>query len=119
MVDSKFIAGFVGPTLVVLSISEMINYHIWEVNLAAVTYLNGMMLFLSGLVILRLHNLWVPDWRVCVTLVGWMCLFGGLYRLFAPEAPQAAPNAITYGLMTVLLLVGIVLTYKAYLQKSS
>lgn len=41
-----------------LTISEALNLHIWRVNIVPVTYLNGLLLFVAGLSIVRAHNRW-------------------------------------------------------------
>ena len=69
MTNSKYIAGFIGPTLIALALSEALNLHIWAVNIAPVTYLNGTLLFIAGLSIIRAHNYWISGWPVIITLV--------------------------------------------------
>src|ERR1039458_1260312 len=54
-----------------------------------VTYLVGILLFVAGLAIVRAHNRWIRGWPVLVTLVGWAAIFGGLFRMLAPEAQRA------------------------------
>jgi hypothetical protein len=116
MSNSKNIAGLVGPTLIVVTISEMINVHIWASNTAAGVYLNGAILFVAGLSIVRAHNLWVRGWPVMVTLVGWFAMLLGLFRMFAPELQlEAAKNTSPVTAETmVVLAVGVFLTFKAY-----
>ena len=58
MTNSKQLAGLFGPTLMALTISEALNLHIWRVNIVPVTYLNGLILFVAGLSIVRAHNRW-------------------------------------------------------------
>jgi hypothetical protein len=62
MADSRRIAGLIGPTLLALTISEAINVHIWSTNIAPVTYLNGLLLFVAGLSIVSVHNRWTSNW---------------------------------------------------------
>jgi hypothetical protein len=52
-------------------------------------FLTGLYALLSGLFIVTLHNLWVRDVRVLVTLVGWIALVAGVLLLLAPEAYRA------------------------------
>lgn len=118
MANSKQIAGLVGPTAVALTLSEAMNLHIWADNIAPVTYLNGTLLFIAGLSIVRVHNLW-KGWPVMVTLAGWIAILGGLFRMFAPEARQAPQNGATFAVLMVLLAIGIFLTFKAYSRGSS
>lgn len=114
MANSKLIAGLIGPTLIALSISEALNLHIWATNIAPVTYLNGLLLFVAGLAIVRVHNRWTRSWPVIVTLVGWVVMLGGLFRMFAPEAQQGGENIPTYAVIVVIFAIGIFLTFKAY-----
>jgi hypothetical protein len=105
----------IGPTLIVLGISEALNFRIWASNIAPLIYLNGLLLFVAGLSIVRVHNQWTRGWPVMVTLVGWIAILGGLFRMFAPEAQQAGQNAPTTVISASLVgAIGLVLTLKAY-----
>jgi hypothetical protein len=112
--ESKRIAGLVGPTLIALSASEALNYRIWHDNLAPVTYLDGALLFVGGLSIVRVHNRWRGGWPVLMTLAGWSALLLGLGRMFAPEARQPGRNAAVNGLLAAMFASGVVLTFQAY-----
>ncbi len=114
MDNSRQIAGLIGPTLIVLALSEALNLHIWATNMAPVIYLNGALLFVAGLSIVRAHNRWTLRWPVLVTLTGWVTILGGLYRMFLPEARQAGENPATYVMFMGLCVIGIFLTFKAY-----
>jgi hypothetical protein len=116
MADSKNMAGLLGPSIVAITASETVNIHIWAANTAAGVYLNGAMLFVAGLAIVRAHNLWVRGWPVLVTLAGWFVMLLGLFRMFFPELQlEGAKHTSTVSMLTVLLLaVGIFLTFKAY-----
>jgi hypothetical protein len=114
MTTSKWIARIVGPTLIAVGVTEAINIDSFAGSTAPVVYLNGMVLFVAGLTIVQAHNRWVREWSVLVTLTGWVLFFGGLYRMFAPAAPQMSKGVATYGLLAVLVAIGGVLTYKAY-----
>jgi arginine exporter protein ArgO len=119
MTDSKHIAKLVGPTISVMTTSELLNFHIWVTNIPPVTYLNGVLLFVGGLSIIRDHNYWAHGWPTLVTLVGWFGILGGLFRMFFPEAKQAGENVYSYAVIFFLLLVGIALTFKAYSVENS
>jgi hypothetical protein len=112
--ESKRIAGLVGPTLMALSASEALNYRIWEQNLAPATYLDGALLFVGGVAIVRVHNRWARGWPVLITLAGWSALALGLVRMFAPEARQPGRNAAIDGVLAAMFTSGVVLTCKAY-----
>ena len=118
MTNSKKIAGLIGPAMIALTISEAMNFHIWAVNTASVTYLNGALLFVAGLSIIQVHNHW-RSWPVLITLTGWFCILGGVYRMFAPEAQQAPQTTGTNIGLGVLFAIGVFLTFKAYGRKES
>src|SRR5262245_3419530 len=122
MMDSKNIAGLVGPMMVALTLSEnaLVNPHLYDKQIPPVVYLSGALFFLAGLAIVRAHNRWTLGWRVLVTLTGWAALLLGLTRLFAPDsyAQRAAANpAILLALESVLLIAGAFLTYMAYARR--
>ena len=112
--ESKRIAGLVGPTLMALSASEALNFQIWVENLAPVTYLDGALLFVGGLSIVRAHNRWVYDWPLLTTVTGWSALLLGLGRMFAPEARQSGRSVATDAVLLAMFTSGAVLTFKAY-----
>jgi hypothetical protein len=114
MTESKRIAGLLGPTLIALTASEAMNLRIWANNIAPVTYLNGALLLVAGLSIVRTHNRWTSGWPVLVTLLGWLAILGGLFRMFAPEAQQGGQNVPTFAVIIVLFAIGLFLTFKAY-----
>ena len=116
MANSKNIAGLIGPAVVATTISETVNIHIWAANTAAGVHFNGTVLFVTGLAIVRAHNLWVRGWQVLVTLAGWFFMLLGLFRMFFPELQlEGAKHTSAVSMVTMLLLVvGIFLTFKAY-----
>jgi hypothetical protein len=125
--NSRCIAGLIGPVLIAISVSEAVNLRFLTAELGPhsvhVVYLNGTLLFVAGLSIVRVHNSWTTSWPVLVTLTGWLSLLFGLIRMFAPIAgaefgldvqrPDQSLGAI-YGMLIVLLVIGIVLTVKGY-----
>jgi uncharacterized membrane protein len=114
MMNSKQLAQLVGPTMSIMTLSEIINFHIWATNIPPVTYLNGMILFVIGISILRIHNRWVRSWPVLLTLAGWFSILLGSLRVFFPEAEQAGDNTSTFIVISLLGAVGIFLTIKGY-----
>jgi hypothetical protein len=54
----------------------------------------GAVLLVSSLAIVQTHNLWVADWRVIITLFGWLGVLGGIVRIFLPEFAQSIVDEI-------------------------
>jgi hypothetical protein len=117
MTNSKHLAGLIGPTMVALGVTEASNMEVFSTQIAPVVYLNGSILFVAGLAIVRAHNLWSWSWPVIVTLSGWIALFGGLWRMVAPKAPQAPENVLTYAVLVGIVAIGAILSVKAYGSK--
>ncbi len=45
----------------------------------------GYVTFFLGLVTIILHNIWVADWRVIITLLGWTTLLKAIQKIAFPE----------------------------------
>jgi len=90
MVDSRKIAGLLGPTIVAMVASEfpVVQPHLYDTQIPPVVYLSGTLMFVGGLAVVRAHNQWRRDWTVLVTLSGWFFLLLGLFRMFAAGAYQ-------------------------------
>jgi len=116
-VTSTQLAGLIGPSIAALSASEAFNMPIYAAQIAPVVYLNGTILFVSGLALVRTHNYWRFDWALLITLCGWGALLLGLYRMFFPTAPQAGTGPATFAMLTALFGVGCILTWSAYWRK--
>ena len=119
MTDSKQLAQLIGPPLSVMTLSEAINLPIWANITPPVVYLNGILLFVAGISILRVHNYWILGWQVIVTLVAWFGIVLGLFRVFFPEAKQAGGNIYSYFLIFFLFVIGLFLTFKGYYKEKT
>jgi hypothetical protein len=120
MPSSKRIGGLVGPTIVAMLVSEfpLVQPHLYDAQIPPVVYLSGVLMFVGGLAIVRAHNHWARDWTVLVTLSGWLFLLLGLIRMFGAGRYQrsAANTSVTLFMVLegVLLVVGLIITFKAY-----
>jgi uncharacterized membrane protein YgdD (TMEM256/DUF423 family) len=114
MTNSQELAGLIGPTLIALGATEARNMQMFEGQIAPVVYLNGTILFVVGLALIRAHNRWTWRWPTLITITGWVLFLGGLYRMIAPEAPQASANAGSYAMLVALGVIGLFLSYKGY-----
>ncbi len=120
MPNSKRIAGLVGPTIVAMLVSEfpLVQPHLYDAQIPPVVYLSGVLMFVGGLAVVRAHNHWARDWTVLVTLSGWFFLVLGLFRMFAANLYQRGSANTSTGVFiaveAVLLIVGLLMTFKAY-----
>ena len=120
MTNSKQIGALLGPTMVVMLVAEfpLVQPHLYDDQIPSVIYLSGVLMFVAGLAIVRVHNVWARDWTVLITLSGWSILVLGLVRIFAAsqyhQAAQAASSMTLMALEGFLLAVALVITFMAY-----
>lgn len=51
----------------------------------AVLFLSGFVALILGILMVVSHNVWVMDWRVIITIIGWMALIKGFVIITFPE----------------------------------
>jgi hypothetical protein len=49
-----------------------------------ITISTGYITFLLGLFTVVFHQLWIFDWRVSITILGWITLFKGIEKIMFP-----------------------------------
>ena len=130
MENSKMIAGLVGPSMLLAGALVLLNMNLFPGMVAEITrnpllvILAGFITFVVGLAIVRVHNRWTKGWPVIVTIIGWICILGGLLRaLFPVLAAQIAVRVIQVpGILptaaVILLALGAFLSFKAYRRGS-
>ena len=125
MANSEQIGSLVGPTIIAMIASEfpLVQPHLYDAQIPPVIYLSGILMFVAGLAVIRVHNVWALNWTVLVTLSGWFFLLLGLVRMFAAsQYHQAAigTSSITYMVLEVgMLVIGLIITVKAYQSRAS
>jgi hypothetical protein len=130
MNTSRLLARLIGPLFLAIGAGLFLNSAVYYamsqefLRSLSLIYLSGFLTLLAGIAIVNFHNLWVSDWRVIITIFGWLAVIGGAVRLILPQAVQsvggtmlASPAAQTIGGVVVLAL-GAWLTYAGYLEKT-
>ena len=90
MSNSLFLARLIGPVMLVVGLAVFANprgfREMVEEFLAsrALMFLSGLIIMPVGIAIVLTHNIWTADWRVAITVFGWLCAIGGALRLFGP-----------------------------------
>ena len=128
MANSKALASLIGPTLIALAAAMFINLGSISTLVESVSHdpalvlVSGVLSFVAGLAVVRVHNHWAGGWVVLVTILGWLLLVGGLVRILFPIwlAGMAANFAPSTGLVAgeavVFLVIGAFLSYKTYIS---
>jgi hypothetical protein len=90
MQTSLFLARLIGPVMLVIGLAVFANARGFR-DMAeeflvsrALMFLSGFLLMPAGLAIVLVHNVWTADWRVLITIFGWLNVIGGALRLFGP-----------------------------------
>jgi hypothetical protein len=100
MQTSAFLAQLIGPLLLVMGVGMAANADSYRdmarefLASRALIYIAGLLAFVPGLAIVLVHNVWAFDWRVIITLLGWLAVIGGIFRLVAPAQVQAVGSAM-------------------------
>lgn len=121
MDNSKSISAIVGPTLIVIVVSELKlwNPTLYDSQIVPLVYVSGILLFIAGLSIVRNHNFWLWKWPLMLTLIGWFGILLGLTRMFFPQINKSEfkNDTITFGVELILIFIGIILSFKAFSPK--
>lgn len=124
--ESIIIARLLGPLMLVSAAAILLNRRGIQETMSAAAknpsfiYLAGIMTFLSGLAIVETHNVWTADWRVTITILGWLMVVGGAARMMIPDqlAKMGSRLVKQTGLLeigaTISALIGVFLTIKAF-----
>ena len=95
MPTSLFLAQLIGPTLIIMGAGMVASPPDWramaEDFLAspALIFLAGLLALVPGLAIVLSHNVWALDWRLIITLIGWLAIVGGAFRILMPRQVRA------------------------------
>ena len=128
MQTSVFLAKLIGPVLLVASIGLFMN----EANYRAMAqeflrnpaliYLAGILTMTTGLAIVLSHNVWVVNWPVLITILGWLGVIGGAVRIALPEQTRKLGDTMLRNPMAmkigggVWLAVGALLSFFGYFR---
>ena len=124
---SIFLAQVIGCYLFLMSIAMLVHQQRFKKTMsdllgdATLITLSGGICLAVGLLIVVDHNIWVPDWPVLITLIGWILLLQGLMRLFVPDAfvrmSKDMMGHVVYTLLCwIRLVVGVYLIWAGFSQ---
>lgn len=99
MTTSRYIARLMGPVLLTIGVG-MVMGMLTEgdgyssllkefISSRALIFTTGVLALVAGVAIVNAHNLWVPDWRVLVTVLGWLMILRGIMNLVFPITADA------------------------------
>jgi hypothetical protein len=112
MLLSHFLARLIGPVLAIIGVSMLgsaqgyLDIATGIIGDGALLYFAAVLGLLAGLALVLSHNVWVSDWRLIITLIGWLTVIESAAWILAPKllARLYAPLLVP----TMPLLVGVI-----------
>jgi len=127
METSLYLAKLIGPLMLVIAAAMLINQDNMR-DMAAdflehrgLIFLAGILTLLAGLAIVLSHNVWVAGWPVIITILGWLSVIGGVFRVVFPDSVRSIGESMLEkkGIFTVggivQGLIGAWLCYVGYM----
>lgn len=128
MANSVYLAKLIGPVMLAVAIGLFANRTHYRTMAdealrgTVLIYLTGLLALIAGLAIVLGHNVWTADWRILITLLGWVALIGGIVRVVRPQTTQEigrrmldSPHAMTIA-GAVWGIVGLILSFFGYFR---
>jgi hypothetical protein len=130
MQRSTYLAQLIGPVLAAIAVAILLNSPAFLMlaeqflHSYALIFLAGVITLTAGIALVLAHNVWVGDWRLIITILGWLGVIGGLFRILWPQEVVAIGSMVLnhpeffmfagFG----MLVVGAVLSYFGYADHS-
>ncbi len=93
MSAAQYIICYIGIAYMAIGLGVLINLEYYKkllekeyIENRPVVYLNGFIILAVGYFLVALHNIWVLDWPIIITLFGWFAFAKGLFILVLPRA---------------------------------
>jgi len=128
MQTSVFLARIIGPLALGMGLALAFNAAVYRtladefLRSYALIFLAGLLTLSAGLAIVMTHNVWTLDWRVVITVLGWLFVVAGAVRMIAPQVTailgrkmHAKPLTFKIGAAFDLAL-GALLCFYGYFQ---
>jgi uncharacterized membrane protein len=128
MQSSVFLAKLMGPIFLAVGIGLIANAAVYKklatefLDSTALVYLSGVLTMAAGLALVLTHNVWALDWRVIITVLGWLLAIGGAVRIVVPQGTQKIGRRFLkhpqFAIIAavVWLAVGLVLCFFGYFR---
>lgn len=128
MSNSIYLARLIGPVAITGGVGVLLDRTAFRAMAAAfiasppLIFLSGLLTMTAGVATVLHHNLWVSDWRVLITVFGWLAAIGGATRIAVPAHVATVGNSLLdqawVGTLSglVWLTVGLLLCFFGYVR---
>jgi hypothetical protein len=126
MPSSIFIARLAGPVLAWIGLAILLRPAAFRLVLQsfmaspAILYLTGFLALIGSMALILVHNLWVADWRLLITVLGWVGLVKGAVIILQPQSILSLGRVFAARRNAVLVtaaanfVIGLILSYFGY-----
>lgn len=124
METSLFLAQLFGLCYIVVGLGILLNKGHYRklidesLDKALFLYFGGAMALIAGFCIVTFHNHWTSDWRVIMTVLGWLSLLKGVFLIIWPQTVVDFSRPILKNLPLVgvgALIFGLILGYFGFM----
>jgi hypothetical protein len=127
MDNSVLFAKFMGPFIVVIGAGLLLNRKAFQEIMEGFTedkaliFISGLMTFIIGLAMVIFHNMWITDWRLIITVFGWLTLIKGVILIVFPDRVIRMTDMYKKHIRmimipwSIMIVFGIFLMMKGYL----
>lgn len=131
MPSSIYLAKLLGPVLLAVGLSMLLNPDGYMATVGSMLgdpsllYVAAVLGLIGGVALVLAHNVWRADWRIIITLIGWISIIDSLtwilltrtMQQFWSPLLQSSVVALVGGI--VVLLLGAALCYFGYRTSKS
>ncbi|QLZ67670.1 hypothetical protein FOLKNPGA_00443 [Legionella sp. PC1000] len=126
MDKSKFLSKVLGIYLIIVSLAMFANLQQFTIYVqellkdAPLMLVTGFWTLIIGLLMVVSHNVWQWNWRLLITLIGWIILLKGTSMIFYPHYVDRATlvfmqdTSMAYSAAGFELILGIILSYLGF-----
>ncbi len=128
---SAQLAKLIGPPFLAVGLGLLLNQKTyWEMTNEVIQhpnavsnvliYFSGVLAMIVGLAVVNAHPTWTRDWRVVITVIGWLFLVVGIARIVLPDVVLKLGSTLYGSPISVViaaivsLVVGGFLSFKGY-----
>jgi hypothetical protein len=125
---STMLAQVIGPLMALIGLGVLFNPTTFSLMMEEmssgkqylVLFVTGTVTTILGLIVVLGHNVWVWDWSVLITILGWATLIKGAIMLLFPRASMGisrfyqGKTGLVVGAGVIGLVIGLVLSYYGF-----
>jgi uncharacterized membrane protein HdeD (DUF308 family) len=86
---------------------------------SGLTFVTGFITIVFGMLLVEYHNIWVKDWTVLITIIGWVSLLKGVMLIIFPQIISSYrnwyKNTRIWGIF--MIVIGLLFGYFGFVDR--